>query len=197
MSTAKKLGLVSVKDYLAGELASPIKHEYVEGRVYAMGGFCNAHNLIATNISGVLHGRLRGKPCQLFNSATKIHIQDGQKERFYYPDASVVCPPNPQTDSFQDNPVVVFEVLSCATRRFDMGEKKDAYLEMQSLDAYVLIEQDSPAVVTFRRTKTGFIGEVHEGLDAILPLPEIGIDLPLAEIYETVEFAPEPEQDEA
>jgi Uma2 family endonuclease len=195
MSTAKKLNLVSVDDYLAGELISPIKHEYLGGVVYAMAGARNAHNIIATNTVGTLHGRLRGRPCRPFNSDTKIRVRLPTHVRFYYADASVICRPNPQTDSFQDDPAVLFEVLSRRTRRIDEGEKKDAYLTIPSLSVYVMIEQDTAAVVAFRRTEGGFVREVHEGLDAILPLGEIGIDLPLAEIYETVEFAPEPEEE--
>jgi Uma2 family endonuclease len=196
MSTAKQLNLVSVEDYLAGEMISPIKHEYLGGVVYAMAGGRNAHNLIATNALGALHARLRGKPCRPFNSDTKIRVRLPTQVRFYYPDVSVVCRPNPQTDSFQDDPAVIIEVLSHRTRRIDEGEKKDAYLTIPSLSVYVLIEQDNAAVVAFRRTEGGFVREVHEGLDAVLSLGEIGTDLPLAEIYETVEFAPEPEEEE-
>jgi Uma2 family endonuclease len=91
---------------------------------------------------------------------------------------------------------VLFEVLSHQTRRIDEGEKKEAYLTIPSLNVYVMIEQDTAALVAFRRTKDGFVREVHEGLDAVLSLGEIGIDLPLAEIYETVEFAPDQEENE-
>src|SRR5262245_48304450 len=197
MSTAKKLNLVSVEDYLAGELISPVKHEYLGGVVYAMAGARNAHNIIATNTLGALHARLRGRPCRPFNLDTKIRIRMPTQIRFYYPDVSVVCRPNPQTDSFQDDPAVLFEVLSRRTRRIDEGEKKDAYLTILSLSVYVLIETETAAVVALRRTEGGFVREVYEGLDAVVPLAEIGIDLPLAELYETVEFTPEPEEDEA
>src|SRR5947209_5285928 len=164
MSTAQKLNLVSVEAYLAGELISPIKHEYLGGVVYAMAGARNAHNLIATNTLGSLHARLRGKPCRPFNSDTKIRVRLPTHVRFYYPDVSVVCRPNPQTDSFQDDPVVLVEVLSRRTRRLDEGEKKDAYLTVPSLGVYVLVEQDTAAVVAFRRTEGGFVREVYEGL---------------------------------
>jgi Uma2 family endonuclease len=197
MSTATKLNLVAVEDYLAGELVSAVKHEYLGGVVYAMAGATNAHNIIATNTLGALHARLRGRPCRPFNSDTKIRVRLATHVRFYYPDASVVCRPNPQTDSFQDDPAAVFEVLSCRTRRIDEGEKKDAYLSIPSLGVYIMIEQETAAVVVFRRTVGGFVREVVEGMDAVLPLHEIGIDLPLAEIYETVELTPEAEEDEA
>src|SRR5262249_19738488 len=68
MSTAEKWNLVSVEDYLAGELDSPLKHEYLRGVVYAMTGARNLHNAIATNALGALHGRLRGKRCRPFDS---------------------------------------------------------------------------------------------------------------------------------
>src|SRR5262245_48431039 len=197
MSTAKQLRLVSVEDYLADELASPAKHEYLGGVVYAMAGASNAHNIIATNVVGALYARLRGRPCRPFNSDTKIRVRLPAHVRFYYPDASVVCRPNPQTDTFQDDPAVLFEVLSRGTRRIDEGEKRDAYLTIPSLAIYVLGEQETAAVVAFRRTASGFVREVHDGLDAVLPLGEIGIDLPLAEVYEAVEFAPEPDGDAA
>lgn len=197
MSTAKKVNLVSVDDYLAGELVSTVKHEYLGGVVYAMAGGRNAHNLIATNTLIALGSRLRGRNCRAFNSDTKIRVRLPFQVRFYYPDASVICRPNPQLDSFQDEPTVVVEVLSRRTRRIDEGEKKDAYLTIPSLGVYLLIEQDAPEVVLFRRTEHGFVREGYEGLDAVLPLSEIEIDLPLAEIYEGAALTAEPDDDEA
>src|SRR6202049_440653 len=117
MSAAKKLNLVSVEEYLAGELISPIKHEYLGGVVYAMAGARNVHNVIAGNVFAALHARLRGRPCRPFNSDTKVRIRLPTHVRFYYPDASVTCRPNPPTDSFQDEPAVIVEVLSSRTRR--------------------------------------------------------------------------------
>ncbi len=196
MSAALKWNLVSVTDYLAGELESPTKHEYIGGVVYAMAGARNAHNMISTNIIGSLIGRLRGKRCRPFNSDTKVRVQLPFQVRFYYPDVPVVCRPNPQTDSFQDEPAVIFEVISKSTRRIDEGEKKDAYLTIPSLRVYALVEQESAVVVVFRRTETGFVREVHEGMNAVLPLSEIETELPLAEVYDGVEFTPEPSEPE-
>lgn len=190
------LKLVAVEEYLAGELRSPIKHEYLGGVVYALAGARNAHNRIKGNIFGALHVRLRGKRCRVWDADTKIRIQLGNQVRFYYPDDSVICEPNSETESFQDRPVVLFEVLSKKTRRIDEGEKKDAYLAIPSLKAYVLVEQDAPGVVVFRRTSDGFTREVSTGLEAVLPLPEIETSLPLAEIYDSVEFSAEAPDDD-
>lgn len=192
MTGAKKLNRVSIDEYLAGEEISPGKHEYVGGAVYAMVGTRNAHNIIAGNAFATLWNRLRGQPCRPFNSDTKIRLRLSSETRFYYPDVSVVCRPNPQTEPFQDEPVVVIEVVSRRTRRIDEGEKRDAYLTIPSLHLYLLIEQDAPAVAAWRRTEAGFVLEEYKDLDAIVPMNEVHACLPAAELYDGVIFSPEP-----
>ena len=130
------------------------------------------------------------------NSDAKVRIQLPTHTRFYYPDVSVVCSQNPQDDSFQDHPIVIGEVLARATRRIDAGEKREAYLTIPSLRVYALIEQETAAVLVYRRTDQGFVREFYEGLTEIIPLPEIETDLPLSELYERVEFSPEEPDDE-
>jgi Uma2 family endonuclease len=197
MTAARKWNLVSVDDYLAGELVSPVKHEYLAGVVYAMAGARFNHNLIASNTLASMGTRLRGRPCRALNSDMKIRVRHLGQIRFYYPDVSVVCGHRSADDVFQDDPAVIIEVVSRKTRRTDETEKKDAYLSIPSLRVYGLIEQDSPTAVVFRRTEGGgFVREVYEGLEAVIPLGEIGIALPLAEIYDGVEFSPEPENEE-
>ena len=161
------------------------------GVLYAMTGAGNAHNRVATNITIALGGTLRGRPCQVFNSDTKIQLMLPTQTRYYYPDVSVVCRSNPPTDSFQDEPVVVVEVLSPSTRRLDHGENREAYLMLSSLRVYLMVETTPAAVIAYRRTDQGFVREDYTGLDAVVPLPEIEADLPLTEAYERVEFDPE------
>ncbi len=124
MTAAGKRNLLSAADYLAAELTATVKHEYLGGIRYAMAEARNVHNIIATNTLVALGAGLRGKRCRPFNSDTKIRIRWPAHTRFYYPDASVICQPNPQTDSLQDEPAVIVEVLSRNTRRIDEGEKK-------------------------------------------------------------------------
>jgi Uma2 family endonuclease len=194
MGTAPNVDLVPVGDYLAGELVSPIKHEYVGGVVYAMAGARNLHNAIKGNAFANLHVRLRGRSCRPFDSDTKVRIRLPAQVRFYYPDVSVVCHPNPPTDSYQDEPVVIVEVLSRKTRRTDEGEKKDAYLSVPSVAVYLLVEQEVALVIAHRRTDRGFVREVYTGTSAVIPLPEIGTELPLSEIYDSVELVPEDDE---
>ena len=100
----------------------------------------------------------------------------------------IVCEPNSADDSFQDKPVVIAEVASEATRRIDEAEKRDAYLTIPTLMAYLIIETDRPRVVVHRRTDDGFIAEAYEGPDAVVPLEDVEAELRLAELYERVDF---------
>jgi Uma2 family endonuclease len=187
MTAAHRLNLISVEDYLAGELVSQVKHEYLGGVVYAMAGAANLHNMIVMNIGVALQNRLRGKQCRAFNSDTKIRVRLPSHTRFYYPDVSVICRSNAPDESFQDEPAVIIEVLSDSTRRIDEGEKRDAYLTIPSLQVYLLVKQDSPAVVAYRRSDQ-FLPALYKGLDAVVSLDDVGCELPLSEIYETIEF---------
>lgn len=181
--------LVSPENYLEGELHSEVKHEYLAGVVHAMAGARNVHNDVAGNIFAALHAQLRGKPCRPYNSDTKVRLRLPAGLRFYYPDALVTCQPNPPNDSYQDQPVVVIEVISDATGRTDEGEKLDGYCALPSLEVYLLVESERALVIAYRRAATGFVREVFSGLDAVIPLACIGAALPLAEIYDRVVFS--------
>jgi Uma2 family endonuclease len=192
MTAAKQIQLVSVEDYLAGELRSEIKHEYAGGYIYAMAGARNVHNTIAVALLGLMFAELRGKPCQPFNSDTKVRLRMPTHTRFYYPDGMVVCEPNDPQDSFQDRPVVLAEVISDKTRRIDEGEKRDAYLTIPELSAYLLIESASRRIVVYHRTDSGFVPRQYEGPDAVVPLEAISAQLSLGELYERVDFSAPP-----
>ncbi len=185
MCGAVAYAFISIDDYLAGEHLSEIKHDYVDGQVFATAGGKVTHNRIASNALGALHGSLQGKPCRPFNSDMKIRVQLPTHTRFYYPDVSVICESNPGDDDFQDRPVVLIEVLSDSTRRTDQTEKKDAYLTIPSLETYVMLEQDTPAAIVYTRTMNGFVRKIYEGRDAVIPLAQIDARLALADIYDS------------
>ncbi len=188
MSTAFRFQPISVHEYLLGEQTAQHKHEYVHGVVYAMAGGSVQHSRIASNATVSLGMQLRGQRCQVFNSDIKIRVRMSQGTRFYYPDMSVVCQPNADTDSFHDAPVVIVEVVSESTRRTDQYEKCEAYLTIPSLCVYVLVEQSSAAAHVYRRNDTGFDHEVYRGINAMIPLPEIKCELPLKDLSQNVEF---------
>ena len=191
MSTVRRLSLISVDDYLAGEQESTVKHEYLGGVVYAMVGARNVHNMIATNALVDIGRQLRGHKCRVFNSDTKIRVRLSSQTRFYYPDVSIICHPNPQTDVFQDQPAVIVEVLSESTRRIDEGEKRDAYLTMPTLTHYILLEQSAPAAIVYERGEPGFKRRVLSDLSDRIEISEINVTLELATVYNGVEFSEE------
>jgi len=191
MSTARQPNLISVEEYLDGELASEIKHEFVAGVVHAMAGASNAHNIIATNLLRSVGNQLEDSPCREFNSDTKVRVRTASGFRFYYPDAQVVCKPNPQSDSFQDSPVVIVEVLSDSTRRTDEEEKREYYCSIASLNTYIMLEQAKAQAFVFYRTETGFERRVFDDPNAIIELSDPEMKLSLTEIYRDVEFEAE------
>ena len=188
MTAAERLNLISVEDYLECELVSDVKHEYLGGFVYAMAGAKRRHNRIATNVVAALHAGLRGKPCEPFNSDMKVRAHLQGAERFYYPDVSLTCTAVPDDVSYHTEPAIVVEVISESTRRIDEGEKKDAYLNIPSLRAYVLVEQETQLITVYRRGESAFERETYTKMDEVIALPEIETQLQLAEIYDRVEF---------
>ena len=187
MSTTGNSNSKSVEDYLAGEELANVRHEYIAGAVHAMVGGTAAHSIISGNIYSSLRSQLRGSDGRAFGADMKVRVQTTQGTRFYYPDAQVVCGPIDLSQSWQDAPVIVFEVLSDSTRRFDENEKKDSYLTIPSLAAYIMFEQDSPKAVVHRRTKTGFERSAYESLEDSVELSEVSCVLPMADVYQDIE----------
>ena len=185
---AFQTGYVTVEEYLASEELSEVKHEYLGGVVYAMSGASESHSIIGFNLSGMLHARLRGKRCRGFASDMKVllHPQPTGRAYYYYPDAMIVCDPTDAGHDWRERPTALFEIASRSTRQIDEREKRFAYLQLASLDAYVRIEQDHPEVILEHRTLEGWRLERLVGLEATIQLASIGIELPLAELYEGV-----------
>lgn len=188
MSSAHQFKPTSVNDYLDGELLAKNKHEYVDGRVYAMSGAKNIHNRIASRVLIGLGTQLKGSRCEAFNSDTKVRIRSEQRTYFYYPDAMVVCDSNPDDDTFQDQPFVIVGVISESTRRIDEGEKRVNYLSIPSLDTYILLEQDRRAARVFQRTASQFTESIYTDADSVIPIPAISTQLQFTEVYAGIDF---------
>ena len=111
---------------------------------------------------------------------------------FYYPDAMVACNPTDAGHGWREQPAALFEIISESTRQIDEREKRTVYLNLSSLQAYVRIEQDRPEVTIERRTFEGWKMEHIIGLDAVIRLPTLEIELPLTQLYEKV-IIPKPD----
>jgi Uma2 family endonuclease len=183
-AATKPAGLITPEEYLEGEHTAEIRHEYVDGRVYAMAGASDNHNRITANICGELRERLRGKPCEPFSTDMKVKIPPSFADVFYYPDVLVACDSSDNAKFYRERPTVIFEVLSPDTERTDQREKAIAYRYLPGLEAYVLVEQDRLRITVLHRAETGWRKEVLEGRAAVLRLEKLGVDIPFERIYE-------------
>lgn len=189
----------TLEEYLEMERASEVRHAYLDGEIFEMSGESLSHGRICTNLVASLATQLRGKPCDVLSKDMKI--QSGwlplprrmMKGLFSYPDVVIVCGQPQFHDDYQDiliNPNVIIEVLSDATEKFDRGEKFKRYREhLSTLTDYVLVAQDQPFIDHFNRNESGAWMLVSPvGLESTLHLASINCTLPLAEIYDRVEF---------
>jgi Uma2 family endonuclease len=186
MQTALEPHFLSVEEYLSGEHLSEIRHEYVDGVVYAMAGTSDVHNIIAGNLFAALHPHLRGGKCRAFVSDVKVRLQLGEKHIFYYPDVMVACDPRDTNAFFKDSPQVIVEVLSESTERTDRTEKFWNYTQIPTLEEYVLASQDRMEVAIFRRS-TRWKPEVHRLPNQEVHLASLNFKVQLKAIYEGVE----------
>jgi len=176
--------IVSVEEYLSGELVSEMKHEYLGGIVHAMAGGKLRHSKAAGNVYYQLRSELEGKTCQPFNSDTMVRIELPEQTRFYYPDAMVVCDSLDDDSVYQDKPVVVIEVFSESTKRVDLGEKRAAYRAVSTLRVLILVDPERPYVTVDRRRENGgFETEFFTGLDQVIALSEVSAELRMSDIY--------------
>lgn len=176
---------LSVADYLAKEERSALRHEYVNGQVYAMTGASKSHNTIVLNIAARVRPALRGVPRRVFMTDMKVHVE--QHNLFYYPDVVVSCDSR-DTDLRKDTlflhaPCLIIEVLSPATETIDRREKLLAYRTLESLREYVLVSQDTPEVEVYRRAVGGEWSVDKLGKEDSLEFSSIPLTLTWDEIY--------------
>ncbi len=140
---------ISTEDYLQGEVDGDVRHEYVDGQVYAMAGGGENHNIIALNLATELRSAARGTDCRTFISDMKLRI--AELNRFYYPDVLLTCDPDDNDAYYKDHPCLIIEVLSPSTEPTDRREKLHAYQQIPSLKEYVLVSQEKPQIELYRR----------------------------------------------
>jgi len=170
---------MSVPEFLAWEERQELRYEFDGFDPVAMTGGTSAHDRITFNLQKALDARLAGKPCQPWGPNMKI-VVDG---RVRYPDAVVVCAPVSPSATVLENPVIVFEVLSDSTVSVDLFDKNREYRATASILRYVVLQQTRAAAVAFARRGDDWLSEIVAGDNAFLRMPEIGIEIPLAECY--------------
>lgn len=167
------------QSYLAYEHDQAIRHELVDGYLYAMTGASDRHEEIALNLAVALRLHLRGSTCRVYKGDLKLRVGDD----FFYPDVFVRCAQERGDPYFKTDPVMIAEVLSPSTQRYDRGDKRLAYFSLASLQEYLLISQDCMRVDILRRSAEGTVERLDHG-DAVLRLASLGFSMSLAALYE-------------
>ncbi len=178
---------MTVEEYFAFDEASEYKNEYIDSEVYPMTGGTIYHGIIIANASGELRQLLKGSDCRVISSDMRNRVNP---RRYVYPDFSVVCG-EPATDERAVtlwNPTLVAEVTSPSSLNYDRGDKLRYYQSIDSLQIYLVIDQQRPLVELHERRDGGWHAQEFSGLDAVVPLASLGCDLPLTEIYEGISF---------
>jgi Uma2 family endonuclease len=179
--------ILSVDEYIAGELKSEVRHDYFDGRVSAMADTNVMHCTIAGNFFGEIGRQLRGKKCEAFNSDMKVHFQNFGDDGFYYPDVMVNCDPAGQQPYFCDTPCLIVEVVSPETEQIDRREKWFAYRKLASLHTYILASQEKREVTVYHREGDGWRKTILIG-DSTLTVPEMEFSVRLDALYAQTEL---------
>jgi Uma2 family endonuclease len=177
---------MTFEEYLEFEQSSEVRHEFVDGFVFAMAGANNAHNVIAGNIFAGIHASARKAACRAYMNDMKLKTPS---EKGYYPDVFITCDEHDLDTNVKSTACFIVEVLSKSTQDIDRGEKWENYRKIQTLQSYILIAQKKKQVEIYRRQQDGtWRYEVLED-EGILSLPCISLQVSLEEIYENVNFS--------
>lgn len=156
MSDAASTQPTTAAEYLAWERVQEGKHEFADGRVFAMAGGSPRHNFLSTSVAAELRSALRHKACHVLSSGQRIAAIPTR--RYVYADAVVVCGPAQMEAGTTDvlaNPRIIVEVLSAGTEKYDRGGKWEAYQRLASLTDYLLLAQATARIEHFRREDDG------------------------------------------
>lgn len=176
----------SVEDYLEREKISPVKHEYVGGEVHAMAGASDNHARVVVNLTTALSIHLRDSLCEPFNGDVKVRVSS---KVYYYPDVLVSCEESPDNSYFRNAPILIIEVTSPSTERIDRREKLLFYLQMPSLQEYVIVDQHKMNVEVHRRRSDGsWITYYFDEPNETVEFASVELSLPITEIYRRVRF---------
>lgn len=172
---------ISVEDYLREEPARPVKHELIDGQLHAMAGVSANHERIVVNLLSEFASHLKNSPCEPFGSDMKLRVNDN----FFYPDVMVDCQFDESEPYYTETPVLIVEVLSRSTRKKDETLKLMTYINLPSVQEYVLIEQDIADVTVLRR-REGWLPN-HYFLGDDITFESINLTMPVADIYRRVQ----------
>jgi Uma2 family endonuclease len=179
------------RDYLALESASNVKHEFLDGQIYAVAGGTPEHAALQLAVPNLLFGQLRSGRCRAHGADLRIRVLATGLAT--YPDVTIVCGPrevDPDDANSVTNPTLIVEVLSPSTERYDRGEKFAHYKRIPSLREYVLVAQDERRVEVWTRGADDAWALVASRDGEVAKLPSIGAQLDVRELYDAAASAP-------
>ena len=180
---------MSVAEYLEWEERQECKHEYIDGAIIEMSGGSGEHSMIIGNIQGFLWGLLSFAQYTVHSSNMRVKFSPS---RFVYPDVSVVRGESIYDDSSRQNllnPVFVVEVTSPSSAVRDRIDKLGYYLEVPSIQAYLIVEQDRPSAHLHTRAEDRWMLQIFDHAHDVIPLPMLHCELPLEQVYRGIGFA--------
>jgi Uma2 family endonuclease len=183
---------MSVEAWRELERSGEVRHEYLDGYIYAMASGSRAHSAIAVNAVATLHAALGTGPCQVYNSDVAIRVA---ATRYTYADVVVTCAASDQAtrgDTEVLEPCVVFEVLSESTERKDRGRKWDDYRQYASLQEYVLVGTEYQRVEVYRRTEQGWSLYQIYGPHDTVELKSLELRFPVSRLYQRTDVPESP-----
>ena len=177
--------------YLTMDEAADERLELFRGRPFTMMAASGTHVVVQANLAGICRNALRSKGCRFVGENAKVRVP--RKGSGYHPDGTIACPLrfSNEAQGVVENPQVVFEILSPSTERFDRTDKWDDYATVESVREIVLIDTRAARVEVDERRDEGWLRRVYLAGTVAL-VPSIGLELPLDELYEAVEFVEEP-----
>lgn len=179
---SKESEFISEEEYLEGEKLAEERHEYVNGRVFAMAGASKRHNRIARNFITKMQDTADKSDCEIFFS--DIKVRSGKHKTYYYPDVVLSCDADDEDEYFLEKPCLIIEVSSTSTMRKDYLEKALSYQSIPSLKAYLIVAQDRPQVdMLVRNTENVWELQQFDSLDSELALPCLNMDLKMIDVY--------------
>nr|VFJ67992.1 MAG: Endonuclease, Uma2 family (restriction endonuclease fold) [Candidatus Kentron sp. FW] len=181
---------VTPQEYLAFERTSEIRHEFLDGEIFAMTGATRRHNRIAVNLVHMLSAQLVARPCGIYVSDMRVKIE--AIEKYTYPDVVVACEPETFEDTEENtllNPILIIEILSDSTEAYDRGDKFFHYRAMTSFIEYILVSQKIPCMERFTRQSDGsWLYSCFDDIQQKFQSSSTGCTINLKEVYEKVSF---------
>ncbi|HEX6101265.1 MAG TPA: Uma2 family endonuclease [Thermoanaerobaculia bacterium] len=176
-------------EYLALEATSNVRHEFLDGQIYAMAGGTPEHAALSAAVIGVLFLQLRGTGCRAYDADLRVRTPSGLAT---YPDVTLVCGPtdrDPEDPNAVTNPTVTIEVLSRSTEEYDRGDKLEHYKSIRSLRQVLLMSHRERRIEVWTREENDVWSRAVARDGDVVTLTA-GLRLDVREVYEAAAEPP-------